>query len=138
MPFLRNFSLARFSRVKKNAAAPLPGRSPRSCLPPLLRAMAGGRGEREKNYSEDDVTQGGARSSLALGHYNAIPTEYQFGSLFSREEELGGPSPRPLSPLLPPAAAPSDGGRARGEGEKLFRGRRNPGRRSFLAGPGPL
>ena len=54
--------------------------SPHSCL--------AGRG-RERLLG-DDVTQGGARSSLALGYYQAIPTGFQFGSLRSRmTNELG-------------------------------------------------
>src|SRR5258705_101790 len=38
------------------------------------------RGEGEKSLGID-VTQGGARSSLALGYYQAIPTGFQFCSL---------------------------------------------------------
>src|SRR5258706_4973701 len=34
-----------------------------------------------------DVTQGGARSSLALGYYQAIPTGFLFGSLRSHEDK---------------------------------------------------
>ena len=37
------------------------------------------------------VSQGGARSSLALGYYHVIPTGFQFGSLCSRIDE----EPRP-------------------------------------------
>ena len=41
-----------------------------------------GRGE---NIFFGAVTQGGARSSLALGYYQAIPAGFQFGSLRSPE-----------------------------------------------------
>jgi hypothetical protein len=36
------------------------------------------------------LTQGGARSSLALGYYHVIPTGFHFGSLRSLEDERGG------------------------------------------------
>ena len=49
--------------------------------------MAGqARGEGEKLLG-DDVTQGGARSSLALGYYRAIPTGFQFASLLTQRDE---------------------------------------------------
>ena len=36
------------------------------------------------------LTQGGARSSLALGYNQVTPTEFQFGSLRSHEDERTG------------------------------------------------
>ncbi len=59
---------------------------PRSSLPPSLRAMAGqARGEGE--YFLGALTQGGARSSLALGYYRVIPTGFQSGSVRSPGDE---------------------------------------------------
>ena len=42
------------------------------------------RGEGEKLFG-DDLTQGGIRSSFALGYYQAIPAGFQFGSLRSQK-----------------------------------------------------
>ncbi len=58
------------------AECPSPRPSPHSCLAGRGRKIIGA-----------DVTQGGARSSLALGYYQAIPTGFQFGSLRSHEDE---------------------------------------------------
>src|SRR5438445_648195 len=60
------------------------GPSPRSFLAGRERKLLGG-----------DVTQGGARSSLALGYYRAIPTGFQFGSVRSQGERCWSVARRP-------------------------------------------
>ena len=52
------------------------------------------RGEGEKLLG-GGVTQGGARSSLALGYYRAIPTGFQFGSVRSQGERCWSVARRP-------------------------------------------
>jgi hypothetical protein len=56
-----------------------PGQPAQKALSPALSPLVP-RGEREKNYW-GDATQGGARASLALGYYQAIPPGFRIGSL---------------------------------------------------------
>jgi len=53
------------------------------------------RGGGENIIRGDDVTQGGARSSLTVGYYQAIPTGFQFGSL--RWQKTNARSQRPTT-----------------------------------------
>src|SRR5437667_7443716 len=58
-------------------------------VPPAFawKLRRGKRGERESILG-GPLTQGGARASLALGYYQAIPTGFQFGSLRSQEANV--------------------------------------------------
>src|SRR5438445_429999 len=61
------------------------GRSGQPARGPLSPALSPSDGARGKNCSGDRVTQGGARSPLALGYLQVIPTGFQVGSRRSQE-----------------------------------------------------